>query len=80
MYQSGQFIHYRALREDWTQEDSWIPKEFKLAPMKFLGVLSTIYLITEIFEFLSRIGNEGLCKEGVNVSIVLEKTREENCI
>lgn len=75
MYQSGQFIHYWAFREDWTQENSSIPTEFKLPHMQFLGILETLYLVTEVFEYLSRLTQAGLYEEGVNVYITLEKTR-----
>jgi len=75
MYQSGQFIHYRALREDWTQEDYLTPKEYKLPAMQFIGILETLSLMTEIFEFLSRLAQAGLYEEGVNVYITLQKTR-----
>jgi len=75
MYQSGQFIHYRALREDWTQEDYLTPKGYKLPAMQFIGVLETLSLMTEIFEFLSRLAQAGLYEEGVNVYITLQKTR-----
>ena len=75
MYQSGQFIHYRAFREDWAQENSSIPAEFKLPQMQFLGILETLYLVTEVFEYLSRLTQAGLYEEGVNVYITLEKTR-----
>ena len=75
MYQSSQFIHYRAFREDWTQENSSFPPEFKLPQMQFFGMLETLYMVTEVFEFLSRLAQESLYEEGVNVYISLQKTR-----
>jgi hypothetical protein len=37
--------------------------------------LETLYLVTEVFEYLSRLTPAGLYEEGVNVYITLEKTR-----
>lgn len=76
MYQSGQFIHYRGLWEDWDDEDSWIAEENKMPNMVNLGVTHTVYQITEIFEFLIGLVMEGIYKEGVKVSILLCNTRE----
>lgn len=59
LYQTGQFIHYFAMREDLriTEEKK---KEFQLecGPTKvdkFLSILSTLYSVTEIFEFAARL-------------------------
>lgn len=77
MYQSGQFIHYLALREDWFEEDEWrnnLTEEIK--PGTSLGIIgSTVYQMTEIYEFLSRLVNAGIYDEGVSVSISLNNTR-----
>jgi len=73
VYQSGQFIHYLALREDWFDQDDWhqeLAKEIK--PMSSLGINgSIVYQMTEIFEFLSRLTNVGIYDEGVDISISL---------
>ena len=77
MYQSGQFLQYRALREDWFQGDSWsgdLANEIK--PLTSLGVTgTTVYQLTEIYLFLSRLAQHGLYDEGVNVSISLFNAR-----
>ena len=52
-YQSGQFIHYRALEEDWMQESVFGYNYIK--PGSILEVIMTIYTLTEIFEFLRRL-------------------------
>lgn len=77
MYQSGQFLHYLALGEDWFGEDEW-HKELaqKIKPMSSLNIIgSVVYQITEIFEFLSRLTNSGMYDEGVYVSISLNNTK-----
>jgi hypothetical protein len=77
MFQSGQFIHYLALREDWSELDGWnIVENQNLKQGAFLGIVGTIYQMTEIFEFLSRLTAEGIYNEGVRVSITLENTEK----
>lgn len=71
MYQSGQFIHYRAMEEDWFQEDDWYGDLKKKEPGTILSIISAVYLLTEVFEFLVRLIRDGLYKEGVEVNIQL---------
>jgi hypothetical protein len=72
-YQSAQFIHYLALREDWSKEGG--RDDLNLTPGSSLGVSgSTIYQITEVMLFLSRLMQAGIYDEGVRVSITLENT------
>jgi hypothetical protein len=73
MYKSGQFLHYRNLREDWLDENnlygSWASK---IKPLSVLAVFtSVIYEATEAFEFLSRLAQNGLYEEGVAVQMSL---------
>jgi len=76
MYQSGQFIHYLALNEDWWGEDTWYGKEVrKIPPLTILSVIGTIYHFTEIFEFLSRLTQKGIYEEGLEISILLGNTQ-----
>jgi hypothetical protein len=76
MYQSGQFINYRAAEEDWYKEDAWYSdsKLQNIEPGTILSVIGTVYLITEIFEFLSRLVKTGIYKKGFTVDIRLIKT------
>jgi hypothetical protein len=76
MYQSGQFIHYRALLEDWLEEDEWTPSlAATIKPFTKIGVVSSIvYQITEIFEFLARLTRDGIYDEGASVAIGLYNT------
>jgi hypothetical protein len=75
MYESGQFIHYMALPEDWGEKHpSGIPT--KIEPMTVLGLIgSVIYQLTEIYEFLSRLAAAGIYDEGVQISISLNNTK-----
>jgi len=72
MYQSGQFLHYLALREDWLQDDGWASQQEKqVPPGTRLGVVGTVYQATEIYAFLQRLVQKGLYDEGVAVSVRL---------
>jgi hypothetical protein len=75
MYRSRQFLHYLALREDWFEESDWAKNLAKeILPGQRLGTGGAVNQITEIFEFLSRLGRAGLYVDGVQVSISLENT------
>jgi hypothetical protein len=75
-YRSHQFLHYLALREDWFEESDWEKHHAKaIAPGQALGTTRTIWQITEIFEFLSRLGRDGHYPSGVIVSLSLENTK-----
>ncbi|MEJ2880447.1 AlbA family DNA-binding domain-containing protein [Pedobacter sp. GR22-6] len=78
LYQSEQFLMYRALIEDWYAED---PFRSELAKDRKAGVTLTIYsslvfLITETFEFLSRLYQNGLFQDGVKVSMTLYNLKD----
>ena len=77
MYQSGQYIHYLGLREDWLDEDTWKSNlAEEIMPMSSLNVVTTVYQMTEIFLFLERFLGEGIYDEGIVVSISLMNTRD----
>jgi hypothetical protein len=74
-YRSHQFLHYLALREDWFEESDWEKERAKvIAPGQALGTARTIWQITEIFEFLSRLGRSDFYPSGAIVSLSLENT------
>jgi hypothetical protein len=59
-YQSGQFIHYRAVKED-----------ILFPQKKILGMLSTLYTLTEIFEFAGRLADRDILRPGGDIYIQL---------
>ncbi len=77
MYKSGQYLHYLALHEDWYEEDGMFSHLAEIIkPMTTLNVIGAVeYQVSEIFEFLSRMMNEGIYDEGVNVSITLKNLK-----
>jgi hypothetical protein len=65
MYRSAQFLHYRALWEDLSNEGKGRPEG------RALSVLGTVYTITEIAEFSSRLYAGGLYEGGARLSVTL---------
>jgi hypothetical protein len=68
-YQSGQFIHYFSCLEDYRQEEIGTNS-------RWLGVISTLYRITEIYEFSSRLAVNDVFGNGVIISIKLEGMKD----
>jgi hypothetical protein len=71
MYRSSQFIYYRAAWED-LNVDRQNGRPRPEAPV--LSVGSAIYTLTEIFDFLFRLGRTGHYPAGAKASISLENT------
>lgn len=70
MYRSSQFLHYRALWEDLSDEGQSRPA----GPV--LSVLGAVYTVTEATEFLSRLYNGGLYKDGASINVTLGKSAD----
>ena len=75
IYQSGQFIHYFGMVEDWYNETSSSsqPRE-TIKSGSIFEIVHTVFRVTELFEFLARLIGQQVYKEGVNVKITLSKT------
>ncbi len=69
MYKSGQFLHYKALREDLWKDGS-VPQD---GPV--LGTGSLIYTVTEIIEFAHRLFRQGIYQDGATVEVTIGKTK-----
>lgn len=74
MTQSANFYHLLSLREDWIKDveyrNMW-SKGDELKGKKWLGVLSTLYTLTEIFEFAKRLSHQNIFDENVIIEIKL---------
>ena len=70
-YQSGQFVDFVALDEDWRDQStiSAIPKNWK--PGKSLDVEDTVCQITEFFEFASRLALTEAGDEQMHIEITI---------
>jgi hypothetical protein len=75
MYQSGQFLQFIALGDDWPEGHGW-SSDVQRAQNGALHILGeVVYRFTEIFEFLSRLAKEGIYENGVIASITLVNTK-----
>jgi len=71
-YQSGQFVHYLAIREDYRKKDIEFSIGKPVGENKFLNIEITIYRITEVFEFMSRLLEYKVLNPTFEVSINIE--------
>jgi len=76
-YQSGQFAHYLAVWEDW---DKSIKNRGNITDSKILSLISTICLLTEIFEFAARLGTKRYLGDSCNIIITLHNTKDRMLI
>lgn len=79
LYQSGQFIHQFAMEEDYGLKESRrheLTEEFRTEAKGYLSILSTLYSITEIFEFTARMASKGIFVPGIELSIRLIDTED----
>ena len=76
MYQSGQFVHFFGCREDWWSESSLSgPRTRDIEPGSVLSVLSTLFSITEIYEFAARLAEKNLFDDNLRLSVELHGMR-----
>jgi hypothetical protein len=71
-YQSGQFIHYFGMMEDW--QDQAEGGKIHLPYTPALSILSALYRITEIYLFASRLAVKGFLGDDCKLSITLHGT------
>jgi len=73
-YQSGQFVHYFGMWEDWQdQRNLWGPG-IPNKPGEILSIIGTVYHFTEIYEFASRLALKGYLGKECKISISLHST------
>lgn len=72
LYQSGQFVHYFACIEDYHRL-SWQSSEG--TPEYYLLWVNTLFLMTEIYEFATRLSAKRIFDPGIDMSIKLANTR-----
>ena len=74
MYTSTQFLHLKSIRTDWLEEDDLNGVRSQNYPPNVLGLVDNIWHVTEVFEFLSRLTDAGVYRDGTTVSIGLMNT------
>ena len=75
LYQSGQFVHCKALIEDWFDARTMWGEPRNVPPRECLSIIGTVYLITEIYEFASRLANKKYLGEACHIKISLRNTK-----
>ena len=70
-FQSGQFVHHFACYEDFIEEPRMNGLHIDISKRKYLSILSTLYTLTEIFQFTSRLISKDIFKPGVELTIGL---------
>ncbi|QJD96140.1 ATP-binding protein [Mucilaginibacter robiniae] len=77
IYQSERFIMYRSLVEDWYADDSFLSSIALEYPVgKFLTLYTSLtLLITEVIEFISRLGQNGFYEHGVKIELTLNRMK-----
>lgn len=78
MYTSTQFLHYRAVNEDWLdRERGGIPADITAAQRRHgatLGIISCLWHLAEVFEFVARLHQTAaLYRSGAAVVIELHQ-------
>jgi len=74
-YQSGQFIHYKALWEDWFEAQTLWGQPKHILPNEFLSIIGTVYLMTEIYEFASRLCARSVLGDSCEIRVNLCNTK-----
>ena len=71
-FKSTQFLHYRAIAEDWVDGDD----NRRRPSGPHISVTGAIYSITEILEFLFRLHRNGAYESGAQVNISIENSAQ----
>lgn len=81
MYRSGQFFHLFGCREDWWGEVRifWSQQSYT-KPGYGLSIMSTLYTLTEIYEFAARLAKKGIFNDFLKVSITLSGTKNRRLV
>ncbi|MCX5727045.1 MAG: hypothetical protein NT030_07790 [Candidatus Saganbacteria bacterium] len=73
-YQSGQFVHYFAMKEDYSINEAKLEElkhEYGTNSTHFLEILSALFTVTEIFEFAQRLVSKEVMGDSVEILIEL---------
>jgi hypothetical protein len=73
-FQSGQFVFYRGLKEDWFEDQpQWPGGEIK--PGAVLALTTPLFQLSEVYEFASRLGQARILDREVRIFVNLVKTQ-----
>jgi len=75
-FKSGQFIHYFSVYEHYIKSQKVNPSSMWETrndgqPSGYVGIITTIYRMTEIYEFVMRLAQKDVYDKGISISITL---------
>lgn len=80
-YQSGQFIFFKGLKEDWVEEDGILGRNrLDITPMTSLAVINTLYIFTEIFKFASHLASNRLLGSSCKIQTILHHAKSRKLL
>lgn len=73
LYQTGQFIHFSGIKEDWFEEYSGLASSRweNTTPGTIFGYINSLYKISEIYEFGARLAQKGIFGREIVLSVEL---------
>ena len=77
-YQSGQFIDFFALDEDWVDQATRVSRFKEEPPGRFLDIEDTIFRFSEIFEFAARLAFTEAGDEQMHLEILVSGLKDRN--
>jgi len=81
MYQSGQFAHWFACKEDWLRKSNLVSESLKqLEPGSVMSVLNSVFSFTEIYEFAARLAEKGIFDEALSLNVELHGMQNRKLI
>jgi len=73
LYQSGQFVHLSGFKDDWRDQSHIWPPDQNWVSGQRLGIGTTIFRFTEIFEFAARISMTAAGDESMHIEVTLRR-------
>ncbi len=70
-YQSGQFVFYGSIRDDWWDQSCWRRPDENKEPGSVLSVIDVVFHFAEIFEFAARLALTEAGSETIKISVNL---------
>ena len=74
-YQSGQFVHYFGIWEDWQDQRTLYGSRLDSKPGQILSIVGAVYHFTEIYEFASRLAVKNHLGKDCKISITVHGTK-----
>lgn len=76
-YQSGQFAYFRGLAEDWLEENLLLSQPISdIEPGTLLEILPALHLLSEVYEFTTRLAQAGIFDDVLFLKVNLVGTQD----